>query len=210
MTVQGKQGARQGLRPRTILLILVLLFLIPFVIALMMFKGHHILGRLLNHGSLIKPPFSISLLKLRNERGKLLNKRLRKNSKWMLMYFNPGLCETSCRKGLHNLQLARKATGKNRDRVTRSLLTYPSNPANDFAINIIISENYPGTRHLTIEEKQFTDVVRKHVNKAYALHAGTVYLIDPLGNVIMTYAPNAKPNGIFKDLQRLLRASQIG
>lgn len=203
--------ARNKKRSTIILLVILLLFLTPLLTAYVMFNGHYLIGRLLNHGNLVKPPFSVSLLPLRNERGELLNERIQNTKKkWMLIYFNPGLCDTHCRIGLANLQRIRKATGKNSERVERVLLTYPSNEPNNIAIRLIILERFPGTRHLTTKEKPFTDVIRKHIQKNYALQAGTIYLIDPLGNVIMTYQPQTKPNHIFKDLNRLLRASKIG
>jgi hypothetical protein len=37
-----------------------------------------------------------------------------------------------------------------------------------------------------------------------------IYLIDPLGNLVLRYAPGADPSGIRRDLARLLRLSQIG
>ena len=37
-----------------------------------------------------------------------------------------------------------------------------------------------------------------------------IYLIDPLGNLMMSYAPDAKPKGMLEDMKRLLRLSHIG
>ncbi len=39
---------------------------------------------------------------------------------------------------------------------------------------------------------------------------GRVYIIDPLGNLMMSYPAGSDPTGIRKDLSRLLYASQIG
>jgi hypothetical protein len=41
-------------------------------------------------------------------------------------------------------------------------------------------------------------------------NAQRIYLIDPLGNLMMSYAPGAKPKGLLEDMKRLLRLSQIG
>ena len=45
-------------------------------------------------------------------------------------------------------------------------------------------------------------------------HAGApndhIYLVDPLGNIVLRYPRDADPTGIKKDLQRLLRVSRIG
>ena len=37
-----------------------------------------------------------------------------------------------------------------------------------------------------------------------------IYVVDPLGNLMMSYPAGADPNGIRKDLARLLRVSRIG
>ena len=37
-----------------------------------------------------------------------------------------------------------------------------------------------------------------------------IYIIDPLGNYMMAYPPNAEAKGILKDMERLLKISQIG
>ncbi len=42
------------------------------------------------------------------------------------------------------------------------------------------------------------------------LHAARVYLVDPNGNLMMYYAPGAKPKDMLEDLQRLLQLSYIG
>jgi cytochrome oxidase Cu insertion factor (SCO1/SenC/PrrC family) len=40
--------------------------------------------------------------------------------------------------------------------------------------------------------------------------ADRIYLIDPLGNLMMSYAPDAKPKGMLQDLKRLLGLSSVG
>jgi len=42
------------------------------------------------------------------------------------------------------------------------------------------------------------------------LDAGRLYLIDPRGNLMMSYPPDTDPMGIIKDLNRLLKYSGIG
>ena len=37
-----------------------------------------------------------------------------------------------------------------------------------------------------------------------------IYLVDPRGNVMMRFPANAEPRRMLKDLERLLKASQIG
>jgi cytochrome oxidase Cu insertion factor (SCO1/SenC/PrrC family) len=37
-----------------------------------------------------------------------------------------------------------------------------------------------------------------------------VYLVDPLGNLMMYYRPDSDPQGMIRDLERLLKYSQVG
>jgi hypothetical protein len=40
--------------------------------------------------------------------------------------------------------------------------------------------------------------------------AGRIYLVDPLGNLLMSYAPSAPDKAPLSDLKKLLRLSHIG
>jgi hypothetical protein len=40
--------------------------------------------------------------------------------------------------------------------------------------------------------------------------ADRVYVIDPLGNLMMSYAPGALPKGMLEDMKRLLGLSHVG
>jgi hypothetical protein len=40
--------------------------------------------------------------------------------------------------------------------------------------------------------------------------ADCIYLVDPLGNLMMRFPPDPDPARVIKDLQRLLRASSFG
>ena len=48
------------------------------------------------------------------------------------------------------------------------------------------------------------------VDGSSAATAERVYLIDPLGNLMMSYAPDAKPKGMLEDMKRLLGLSHVG
>ena len=40
--------------------------------------------------------------------------------------------------------------------------------------------------------------------------AERIYIVDPLGNLMMYYPPGADPGGMHKDLKKLLKYSKIG
>ena len=39
---------------------------------------------------------------------------------------------------------------------------------------------------------------------------GDTFLVDPLGNIMMAYEAGSDPNGLKKDLKRLLKVSKLG
>ncbi|RRQ22116.1 hypothetical protein [Thiohalobacter thiocyanaticus] len=94
----------------------------------------------------------------------------------------------------------RLAQGKNIDRVQRLLLlAEPAAP--DWVREA--QGHYPGLL-----------IARPAQAGAAALEpfpaAGRVYLIDPLGQLMMEYPLQADPKGMIKDLERLLRISYVG
>jgi ABC-type Fe3+-hydroxamate transport system substrate-binding protein len=40
--------------------------------------------------------------------------------------------------------------------------------------------------------------------------AGRIYLVDPLGNLLMSYSPGAPDKALLSDVKKLLRLSHIG
>ena len=40
--------------------------------------------------------------------------------------------------------------------------------------------------------------------------AGRIYIVDPLGNLMMSYARNAPDKALLEDLKKLLKLSHIG
>jgi hypothetical protein len=40
--------------------------------------------------------------------------------------------------------------------------------------------------------------------------ASNIWIVDPLGNLMMRFPDNPDPNGMKKDMNRLLKASRIG
>jgi hypothetical protein len=43
-----------------------------------------------------------------------------------------------------------------------------------------------------------------------AAQPGRLYLVDPLGNLMMSYSPEAPPKALLEDLKKLLKLSHIG
>jgi len=63
---------------------------------------------------------------------------------------------------------------------------------------------------MSAEMDKNVDMVDIEVDGIPMQDAKRVYIIDPLGNLMMYYPPGADPGGMLKDLKKLLKYSKIG
>ena len=200
---------------------LMVIFLVPLLLAwyLVGHKGF-LWTRHTNNGVLITPPFSLSQLKIYNDNKELMDNDLFSNrenaptserviGQWTLFLINSSQCDQSCQTGLYNMRQVRLATGKDQNRVVRAVLNFKNKTTSE-AIHAEITKGYEGTEMFWIDSEQFQSVIQMSVHVPYASQEGALYIVDPLGNVMMVYEPNFNPSKILEDLQHLLKVSQIG
>jgi len=178
-------------KPLFIILILLTIFIIPFQAAkrLYLYDVNFLPKASTQHGYLIQPPLKINQLTSYDFKGK-----------WLLLYIGPNNCLALCKKNLYQLQQIHTATGKDQSRILRVKISFTKDQTPD---------KYPGFLQLTVSKQQFSNFI-KNLPITLALSMGAIYLVDPLGNVIMVYTLDANPSGLFKDLKHLLGVSQIG
>ncbi len=112
-------------------------------------------------------------------------------------------CPASCRQRLHDVQQVRLALGMDRSRLERLLLLSPP-PAGD--TGHALDEAFPGLdvaiRPPGEANAQATDDV------VASLENDSLYLVDPLGNLMMRYPPETTAEQLLTDLERLLAVSK--
>ncbi len=117
--------------------------------------------------------------------------------RWLLVKVGPSACDQTCRDQLWQMRQVRLTTGRERDRVERVwLVTDQGQPG--------LTTDDQGTWVLRVDPKQLASWP---ADQQLADH---VYLIDPLGNLMMRFPAKADPVGMKKDLNKLLKASRIG
>lgn len=173
------------------------LCLAPFIAAVIVYFNWRPQGGS-NYGELI-PAHRLSDAPLR-----LLDQRpFRLSSlrgKWVLLQLDGSVCASACRAKLYDMRQVRLAQGREMERVERVWLILDEAP-----LETLLIREYDGTRMLRaggspmLKEFGPTDAAREHI-----------YLIDPLGNLMLRFPKNADPHKMYKDLARLLRASRIG
>lgn len=180
-------------RKKTIgmILILVLLFIIPVILAKFVYAHQQFLPKTrVNHGQLIKPSLLLDKLKLNPAP---------LSGKWLLLLIQSGPCDQTCQHNLFYMRQIQQALGKNYDRLQRVIILVDHDA--DPELLAMIKDPFAGTLLTQINSQQLKNVIPT---------PQTWYLADPLGNIMMSYASNAKPDDILADLEYLMRASQIG
>lgn len=194
-------------RQRSVLLSIAALFFVPLGLAFYLFYGHPGLrpGETVNHGELLQPPRPLPGLALplfgagRTKPTFLLHK-------WTLLYVGPGVCGERCRAALYETRQVRTALDRNMDRVQRVFLA--TGACCDAAF---LHDEHPDliTVRATAAAAPLLAALPR-IDGIAPLDAGRVYLVDPDGNLMMTYPPDANPKGMLEDMQRVLQLSNIG
>ena len=120
--------------------------------------------------------------------------------KWLFVTVDDAVCDAYCEKKLWQIRQVRKTQGKYPERIERVwLITGGGQPV------ARLRSEFEGT--------WLVDTAGSTVLEALP-HAGArsdhIYLVDPLGNLVLRYPRDADPSRMKKDLDRLLRVSRIG
>ncbi|HKQ28115.1 MAG TPA: cytochrome C oxidase subunit I [Burkholderiales bacterium] len=114
--------------------------------------------------------------------------------KWVLVNFDRAACNAYCEKKLYFMRQVRTAQGKDQGRVERLwIVTDDGRPRPELLAAI------EGTRISRAKPDGFPGEPVDHI-----------YLVDPLGNLMMRFPRDPDPSKMLKDLQRLLKYSQLG
>jgi cytochrome oxidase Cu insertion factor (SCO1/SenC/PrrC family) len=122
--------------------------------------------------------------------------------KWIMLTVDGGACAEACSKKLYDTRQLRVAQGRERDRIERVWLITDKVP-----LETLLIREFDGTVMLRAQ----ADAVAKWLPaETGATAADHIYLIDPLGRLMMRFPKDSDPNLIKKDLGKLLKASSIG
>lgn len=198
------QQTRDDRRQRRVLIGLALLFFAPVGLSFYLYYGHSTLqpGRRVNVGDLVQPPRPTPPVALSRVEGGTTGADVLLH-KWTLVYVDEGGCDPRCRGALYDTRQVRLALDRDMDRVQRLFIAARCCEAAFLAA-------HPDLLVVRADGAAAPLVAMLAVDGLPAGSSGRVYVIDPLGNLMMYYAPEAKPKGMLEDLKRLLRLSHIG
>lgn len=122
--------------------------------------------------------------------------------KWIMLQVDGGECTAVCEKKLHDMRQLRLVQGKEMDRIERVWLITDNKP-----LDTILMREFDGTHMLRAKPELVQAWLPVDEGATMTDH---IYLLDPLGNLMMRYPKDADPNKIKKDIIKLLKASSIG
>ncbi|MFM9834806.1 MAG: hypothetical protein ACKVOA_01745 [Methylophilaceae bacterium] len=184
---------------RKTLLLLAVIFVLPFTIAATL----HLLnvrpgGK--SYGALITPPVSLTIPALQNVQGKPINWQ----KKWNIIMVERTNCDVTCQATTHLLGNVRLSLDKDTKRVQQVLLLLGTVNADAIAD---LQKNNPDLLIIAGDG----DAYNQFANKLETLaKPQNIYLVDPLGNLMMQYPRNFEPKGLRGDFVRLLKNSWAG
>ena len=120
--------------------------------------------------------------------------------KWVLLIASRAGCADECARALYATRQARTIQGREQDRVVRLLLQPPAAPA----LASELAAAHPG---LVVARVAARELLQLPLG-ASAVTA--ILLLDPRGNLVLRYGADPDIRGLANDLQRVLKASQIG
>lgn len=122
--------------------------------------------------------------------------------KWIMLQVDQSACAAACEAKLYDMRQLRLTQGKEMNRIERVWLITDNQP-----LDTILIREYDGTHMLRADAQALQKWLPVDTGTTVADH---IYLIDPLGHLMMRYPKDADPNKIKKDLYKLLKASAIG
>jgi cytochrome oxidase Cu insertion factor (SCO1/SenC/PrrC family) len=192
-------------RSRKQVWILIGAFFAPLALAFVLYYGLDVRPHgSTNKGDLITPPVTLPEVELPGVADqKLAADALR--DKWSMVYIGDGACDERCREALTLMRQTRLALGDDVIRVQRVFLV-----SGNCCDQAYLEAEHAGLLLARIDNAAGQTLLETFPDAAQAATLGRIYLVDPLGNLMMKYEPDAPQKGLLEDLKKLLKLSHIG
>lgn len=198
-------------RSRLTLIFLFLICVGPFLGAWVLygFQGPLDTSETTNAGELVHPakPLDPVTLPVIASRGNEEEIRVPVDRKWTVIYVAAEGCEADCREVLWATRQIRLSMGRDMARIQRVLLLPAARSDSDY-----FREDHPDLMVLDMSKPDAGGFIEQFELDDGVLpgEGGRLYIVDPLGNLMMYFLPGFDPDDFMDDMKRLLRVSQIG
>lgn len=155
-----------------------------------------------NYGELIEPQVPWPALDARLQDGTAFDFGALRG-KWIMVQVDASGCDEACRNKVWQMRQLRAMQGKDADRIERVFLVTDQEP-----LQTMLQRDFDGTHFVRVgrDALRFMPVP----DETAARIEDHIYLIDPLGNLMMRWPRAADPNRMKRDIGRLLKASRVG
>ena len=161
-----------------------------------------------NRGELIDPPRPLVSVPMISPDGSAVDLATL-FGRWTYVFFVEAGCDESCKQLADAVERVRLSQGKNEKRVRLMVITLSPDALSSLEeIRLIM----PKTIVLGVNAAEKEQLMSQFMPSGggSVLPSGSVFLVDPMGNLMMRYPATADPTDLRKDISRLLRASRIG
>lgn len=179
------------------------LFILPLAVAFWVYYGTDWRPvRTVNHGELIAPARPLPAARLEPAVTVAAAPAELFHGKWSLVYVGDGRCDEACRKSLYVMRQTRLSLNNEMPRVERVFLATSGCCARDF-----LAAEYPGLLVLDATGAGASSLLGSFPSDG---RERSLFVVDPLGNLMMRYDVRQDPKGLLQDLKKLLSLSHIG
>jgi hypothetical protein len=180
---------------------------IQFALVALLFGGPLLLATLMysagiwrpasttNHGAILEPKVNLAESMPQSQLHSLVS------DQWVMIYSTDSECASECRDALLRLRQSRLMLGNDMNRVSRVLVHGDNPPDREF-----LQDFHAGL--ITLSDKALQRLLAD--KRPAELLSGGIFLIDPLGNLIMYFTPDIDPGDMVDDIKHLLELSRIG
>lgn len=193
---------RKAATGRKMFLLLAFVFILPFTIAYTL----HLLdirpgGK--SFGNLISPLIELNIPTFEDVNGNTFSAE-RWGKIWNIVMVDAASCNTACEQNVDKLNRVHRSLTKGKERVQRILII-----KNDFDVARIqqLQQKYPNLIVLSVKSAEQQQFVKQFDQVA---SDGSIYLVDPLNNLMMHYPQTTEPKALRADIVRLLKNSWGG
>lgn len=192
-------------RGRLQMLMLLLVCASPVIASYLTYYVFKPEGGKTNYGALIEPQRPLPAVAVRDERGVSVPLDSFKG-KWLLVSADGAACGEACAKKLFTIRQIRAGQGNDRIRIVPVWLITDDAPV-DARLTSAYNEPYAGVRFLRIDRESARNWLPPAPDEPVE---ATLYLVDPLGNLMMRFPRDPDPKKVQSDLNKLLKFSHIG
>lgn len=189
-------------KDKKILLLLAVVFVLPFTVALTL----HLLdirpgGK--SFGQLVTPPVALTIPTFTTAEDKDFSAD-QWSKIWNIVMINQADCDAACEQNIDKIDRVQRSLHKDKDRVQLILIlengldnTRAQQLQNQFAGLVVLSVQEDAQQAFA---QQFTNVAPQD----------SIYLVDPLNNLMMHYPSTVEPKALRSDVRKLLKNSWGG